>query len=219
MPTQEKVKKDVVDNLFWDTRIDASDVEVEVDDGEITLRGSVPTYTARSAAYSCVWSVQGVTKVNNQLTVKYPVALTIPDDAQIKSNIESVLLWDSDIDSTKIDITVVNNVVTLEGTVDAYWKRLGAENLADVVGVNKIVNKIAVVPSEDVSDEDIATSIVDALSRNFNVNAEKVEVKVNDGKVTLRGEVSSWIEYRSAEDTAFFTAGVKEVNNLLEIKY
>ncbi len=220
MATQENIKKDVVDNLYWDTRIDASEVEVEVaDDGEIILKGTVPSYTSKTAATTSTWTVTGVTSVDNQLTVEYPAAVTIPSDDEIKQNVENSLLWDSDIDSTKIDVKVMNNEVTLSDTVDAFWKRYRAETLADTTGVFSIKNNLAVAPTEDEDDEQIAESVANALTRNFNVKEDNVEVEVKNGKVTLSGEVSGWNEYRAAEESAFFTAGVKDIDNLLEINY
>jgi hyperosmotically inducible protein len=48
--TEEQIKRDVVDQLYWDNRVDASDVTVEVSNGTVTLRGTVPTYFASTAA-------------------------------------------------------------------------------------------------------------------------------------------------------------------------
>ena len=41
-PTDEDIKKDVVDELDWDSRIDASDIFVEVENGEVLLSGTAP---------------------------------------------------------------------------------------------------------------------------------------------------------------------------------
>jgi osmotically-inducible protein OsmY len=219
MPREEKIKKDVIDNLYWDTRVDASDISVDVQDGQVTLTGKVPSYTARNAATTSSWSISGVQSVDNKLTVQYPSEITIPSDVEIKGNIQSSLIWDSDIDSTDIDVTVKNNEVTLEGTVDAYWKRYRAENLADVTGVYSVINNIAVVPTEETEDKEIAQAVTDALTRNFNVDEKDVEVEVEKGVVTLRGEANSWIEYNAANEAAYFTAGVREVENLMQINY
>lgn len=219
MATEEKIKKDVIDNLYWDTRVDASNINVEVEDGQVVLIGTVPSYTARNAATTSSWSISGVQSVDNKLTVQYPSEITIPSDAEIKGNIESSLVWDSDIDSNDIDVTVKNNEVTLEGTVDAYWKRYRAENLADVTGVYTILNNIAVVPTEETDDKEIAQNVTDALTRNFNVDEADVEIEVEDGVVTLRGKANSWIEYNAVNEAAYFTAGVREVENLMQINY
>ncbi len=216
---KETIKKDVVDNLYWDMRIDASNVKVEVSDGKVTLKGSVPSYSSIRAATDDTWNVSGVTHVDNQLTVEYPTELTLPTDSEIQSNIENVLLWDSDVDSTKVDVEVENGIVILKGDVDAYWKVYHVENKSDVTGVIDVVNKLAVVPTEDVLDKDIAKDVVNALTRNFNVDVDDVNVKVKDGKVTLTGTVPSWTAYTSAETSAFYTLGVTEVDNQLTISY
>lgn len=217
---KEKIKKNVIDNLYWDARVDASDVNVEVSDaGRVTLEGSVPSYSAIGVATDNAWDVEGVINVDNQLTVKYPSTVTVPSDEDIQSNINNSLLWDSNIDSSNIDISVDAGIVTLEGEVDAYWKLYHIENKADVTGVIDIVNKLAVVPTEEVMDEDIAESVVNALTRNYNVDVDDVNVKVESGKVTLTGSVPSWSAYTSAETSAFYTLGVVEVDNQLTIKY
>lgn len=216
----EAIKKNVIDNLYWDVRIDASNVKVEVDDdGQVTLKGTVPSYSAKTAASTNTWTVNGVTRVVNNLTIEYPTMVTIQSDSDIKENIENSLLWSTDVDSTKINILVDNNEVTLEGAVDAFWKKYRAETLADITGVYSINNKLAVVPSEDKTDEDIAKNVMDAIERNMNIDIDDVEVTVNNARVTLTGEVDSWYAYRSAEESAFFTLGVKDVDNLIKIEY
>jgi osmotically-inducible protein OsmY len=219
MATPEKIKKQVVDQLYWDSRVDASDIEVEVEGGEVALTGDVPSYSARQAATSTVWSIDGVTAVDNRLSVEYPSTIEFPSDAEVRSNIESILLWNTEIDSSEIAISVQDHIVTLEGTVDSYWKKVRAADLADVTGVFEVVNKLAVVPTEDYVDEDIAGDVTDALDRNLHVNVDDVTVKVKDGEVTLTGTVSSWTAYRSAEDSAFYTLGVRDVDNRLTIEY
>jgi osmotically-inducible protein OsmY len=219
MPAPEEIKKNVVDQLYWDVRVDASDVEVSVDDGTVTLTGKVPSYSASQAATTTVWSVDGVTAVENNLNIEAPSAVDLPSDSDIQSNIESMLLWNSEIDSTIVDVRVENGIVTLEGTIDAYWKKVRAEELSDVTGVLSVVNKLGVVPTEDVVDEDIAQDVTDALERSISVNVDDITVKVKDSKVTLTGVVPSWTAFRAAEDSAFYTLGVTEVDNRLTIQY
>lgn len=218
MATKEKIKRDVVDNLYWDMRIDASDVKVEVrEDGSVSLSGKVPSNAARTAATTSTWSITGVTDVENNLAIEYPSTVKLPSDSQLESNIRDAMLWDPDVDSTKIDISVSAGVVTLEGDVDSYWKISRAEDNANLLGVVAVKNKLAVVPEEDILDEDIAEDIVNALTRNYLTDIDDITVKVEDGSVTLTGSVTSWTAFRSAEDTAFFTAGVREVDNQLQI--
>lgn len=217
---QEQIKRDVVDNLYWDTRVDASEINVDVDeDGNVTLEGTVPSYRAKMAATLSAWTVNGVLTIDNQVAVSLPTEITLPTDDEIKSNIQNSLLWNPDLVSTDIEVSVENGIVTLEGSVDSYWKLYLAENEADVQGVIDMVNKLTVVPSEDILDEDIAEDVVNALERNANVDVDDVTVKVEDGGVTLTGSVPSWYAYTSAEDSAFYTLGVTEVDNQLVVQY
>jgi osmotically-inducible protein OsmY len=66
-----------------------------------------------------------------------------------------------------------------------YWdSRVNAADVkVSVEGALNIVNKIAVVPTEDLVDESIAEDVVRALSRSSLVGAEAIEVTVQDGYV------------------------------------
>ncbi len=215
----EDIKKRVVDELYFDNRVDASEVEVVVKDGKAILDGEVESYYARSAAAEDAWAVIGVTDVVNKLDVKYPVEIEIMSDEDIASSIDSKLLWNTAIDSTKIDVSVDGGVVELEGAVDAYWKKLRAGTLAmDVSGVIDVKNEVAVVPTDDYVDKAIAQDIVDSLERRFTVDEENVNVTVENGIVTLTGTVEDYTAYASAENAAELTAGVIDVDNKLYVK-
>ncbi|MFO7783893.1 MAG: BON domain-containing protein [Thermodesulfobacteriota bacterium] len=64
--TDERIKKDVVDELYWDDRVNASEVYVEVSNGTVTLRGEVPTYFSKTAAHDDALEILGVVSVRNQ---------------------------------------------------------------------------------------------------------------------------------------------------------
>lgn len=214
----EKIKKDVVDELYWDASVDASNVKVTVTGSEVTLEGTVPNFATRYDAAVDAWGIEGVKKVNNNLTVRFPTTFTAPTDAEIERNAKSTLMWKPDIYSPDINVSVKNGTVVLEGTVDMYWKRWKAENLlSDLIGVKEIKNHLAVVPGDGFIDKNIAADIENALKRSLYVNAEDVAVKVNDGKVTLSGTVPTYYSRMKAFDAAINTAGVTDVNNYIVV--
>lgn len=214
----EDIKKDVVDQLYWDGRVDASEVNVEVHDGKVVLRGSVPTLIARHFAAADALAVAGPHGVDNQLTVRYPSTVVVPGDPQIRSNVERVLEWNAELDAEHIRVEVDNGIVTLEGSVDALWKMPLVEDLvARLTGVTAIDNKLAVVPTKDVSDERIAESIVEALKRNPKINEDAVEVTVANAVVTLTGAVRDWNARDIAHDTAVRAFGAIGVDNRLAV--
>jgi len=216
--SKEEIKKDIIDQLYWDYRVDASNVKVSFDDDKIVLEGTVPSYAAKNAAEFDTWTVKGVTELRNDLTVKYPETFEVPTDEKIKEDIETSLILNYNIDSTKIDISVSNGFVTLEGTVDAFWKKLHAETIAEgVSGVISVINKIAIIPTENIVDKDIAQDIIKSLERNWRVNLDNVNVKIKNGTVELSGTVNNWDAYNAAMNAARYTIGVIDIKDDLRI--
>jgi osmotically-inducible protein OsmY len=213
---EEVRKKDIVDSLYWDVRADASNVAVRVEDGEAILSGTVPSFAARRAAEDDAWTISGIYSVDNQLSVEYRIPT--PTDADIRSNVESTLLWSSAIDSSKVEVSVAGGIVTLRGTVNTYWQRLHAETLAeDVIGVLDVINELTVVPMESITDEDIARQIMRGLERNALIDADRVTVAVEGGKVTLTGDVLTWAARNQAGDIAVSIPGVISLENLITV--
>ncbi len=216
--TDELIKRDVVEQLIGDSRVDASKISVEVNNGNVTLRGEVPTYFSRISAYEDAYGILGVTNVRNHLVVEHPPAFSLPTDDDIKINVSNRLAANPDIDLIDMEVDVTAGQVTLRGTVDAFWKKLHAEQLAaNEPGVVSIENHLAVVPTEDIVDKAIAEDIIDSLERKALVDAEDITVRVRDGDVTLTGSVPSWAARRAAEDSALHAAGVKNVTNRLTV--
>jgi osmotically-inducible protein OsmY len=216
--TDEEIKKHIVDHLYWDSRIDASNISVEVQQGKAVLRGTVPSYFAAVCARENALSVAGVSEVVDEITVSYPETLTRPTDDGLRSRIVSGLSLNPDFDASGIDIHVDKGVVTLEGSVDAHWQKNRAEYLVSQErGVVAIRNNLAVVPTEDFVDQDIAVDIVAALERNALVNGEAVDVKVKDGIVTLSGVVPTSVARQTAKEAALFTPGVIDVRDELTV--
>lgn len=216
--TDETIKKLVNDQLYWDHRVDASDVKIAVDDQVVTLDGSVPTYAARVAAFDDTRDVTGVKGVINNLEIDYTIEPELPTDANIEKFVTDRFRWDPNLKSYKINVSMNNGWATLEGTVDAYWKKIRAEvKAADVLGVVGVINNLAVVPTESIKDEVIANHVIQALERNVNVFAEDVNVKVENGIVTLSGEVPTWTARSAAYDAAMFTYGVLDVVDSLRV--
>lgn len=210
----EDIKKDVVDQLYWDDRVDASHVKVEVAERTVRLSGHVPSYTARRAAETDAWLVAGVVSVDSRLEVVYPPEYTRPADGDIMAELSTVLSWNPELRGADIDVFASDGRVTLTGSVNAYWKKLRAEELAaTLTGVVDVKNELAVVPSQRLEDRVIADGIIAALERNIHVEAGVIDVHVNEGVVTLSGSVSSLPEFRAVDEVASQTTGVSAVNN------
>jgi osmotically-inducible protein OsmY len=214
--SDEIIKKNIIDHLFWDSRLDASKINVYVEHGNVKLTGKIPNYEAKSIAFRDTLAIKGVKKIENLLEVEFPEK---PTDESIKINAEEALRYNLNVDPSDIKISVRAGIVKIEGTVTTYWEKFKAESIvAGVYGVIDINNELAVVPSEDYKDKKIAEDIISALERNNEVKAKNINVRVKDGKVTISGNVPNWWAYRSALDAVEFTKGVVDIENQLIIK-
>src|SRR5512140_2653782 len=66
----DRIKDDINERLTWDPRIDATDVNVDVNDGVVTLTGSVDSRHDKRLVEDITDDVSGVWDVNNQLRVR-----------------------------------------------------------------------------------------------------------------------------------------------------
>ena len=66
----ERIREDVCEHLFHHPYVDASDIEVAVADGEVTLSGTVEARLVKRAAEECCDHVRGVKDVHNHLRVR-----------------------------------------------------------------------------------------------------------------------------------------------------
>ncbi len=219
MPSpDEQIKFNIVNQLKWDSRVDVSNIDVEVSGGAVKLTGSVPSYRMREIVAMDVLDVEGVTNLANELDIRYSPTVVLPDDEQIKSNIEKIFSWDPDIEPDTIEVTVSSGKVTLEGSVNAIWQKLKSREIAfNVTGVLRVVNKLTVVPTDTYIDQNISETIMAALERNAHISAREVNIKVENQIVTLSGNVPDWKTYRAAHDAALYTRGVVQVHNNLVI--
>lgn len=214
---KEAIKKNIIDQLFWDARVDASAITVELSDGVVVLTGTTPTYLSKQAAEQDTKAVPGVNSVRNEIFVRFPAGVIIPSDNEIKGNVKNALTWDPNIDESDIMVSVEKGEVVLDGSVPAYWQKVHAEELAvNVNGVTFLHNHLAVVPSKHYVDELIARDIAAALNRTIDINVNNVDIQVDNGNVVLSGTVSDWTTFKAAENIAKYTDGVIDVvNNLL----
>lgn len=219
MATDEQIKKEIEEQLKWDSRIGIADINVEVDNGSVLLSGAVPSHLVRQAASEDAWVIRGVDDVNNSLILSYPATVIIPPDEGVKTNVETVIGLNPALNETKMNISVQKARVTIEGEVGVYWKLSLVEDLVwNVVGVAGLVNKLVVVPSRVFTDEEIANDIIAAINRNIAIaHSETINIKVEDGKVILSGSVPDWNAYSAAYDTVFYTSGVKDIEDKLVI--
>ena len=142
-------------------------------------------------------------------------------DAEIKNDVLDELAWQPNIDETKIGVIVEDGVVTLNGVVDNYTKKVAAEKAVKAVkGVKAVALDIDVKYGTDYkkTDKEIAKACVNALAWDTSVPEDKVAIKVEDGWVYLSGELKWFYQKDAAKKAVENLLGVKGVVNSIQIK-
>ena len=141
-------------------------------------------------------------------------------DFDLQRDVTSELKCDPSITSTQINVSAKDGVVTLRGTVPHYAEKVVAEKAAQrVAGTRVVADELDVNISSDFarSDGDIGAAAVTALKWNY-VVPDSVQVSVEKGWITLRGEVEWDYQRTAAKNAVYLLLGVKGVSNDISIK-
>ncbi|MBI3964742.1 MAG: BON domain-containing protein, partial [Chloroflexi bacterium] len=162
--SDSEIQQAVMRELEWDPRVEETDVGVEVDDRIVTLTGTVTSYAKRLAAQEAAHRVDGVLDVANDIRVRPPNAKQLTD-TDIARQVRVALELNVEVPAQRIQSTVSNGWVLLEGDVDAWHEREEAERaIHHLAGVRGITSEIQVLTQELAAD-DIRAEVEAALER------------------------------------------------------
>ncbi len=143
------------------------------------------------------------------------------NNEELQTDVQNAIKWEPLLNAAEIGVTVKDGVVSLTGVVDSYAKKMEAEHAAKrVVGVKALVEKIEVnFPSFWAkTNAEIASEVLAALKSNWTVPNDKISVQVEDGWVTLDGELAWNYQREAAKNSVNYLTGVKGVTNNIVIK-
>lgn len=169
--------------------IDASRVNVRLQDGTAIVTGRVARLPDSDRVLEAVSAVRGVENVILELDVR---AEERPD-ADIRDDVVAALKADPATTEADVDVTVTDSTVTLSGTTDSFAEKLLARWIAaDVRGVTGVVNLVRVTPTTR-DDADLRAAVIHRFASDPLVR-DGIRVTARDGTVTLSGEVGSALE-------------------------
>lgn len=213
--TDAKLKEDVMAELAWDPALHAENIGVIVKDGVVTLTGHIGTYAEKMAAEKAVRHVDGVKAIAMELDVKLSTDHKRSDTEIAQAALHS-LRWHTWVPSERIQVEVDQGWVTLSGDVDWQYQLVSAEqSVRNLLGVRGISNRIVLKPH--ISTKDISQQITAALTRHAKREADRLQIKVDKGTVTLLGSVDSLAERDAVIGAAYGTRGVAKVVDQLNI--
>ena len=219
--------------------INPFDLDVEVREQVAYLAGTVSSEADKELAGKLAKSVEGVTKVSNEIAVDPTATIDVDtdderwaqgiEDATITAAIKSRLLWNGHTDGLSIDVDTQNGRVRLTGEADSEAAAELAEQLAkDTRNVVAVSNELKVVPNtsstgeemkrsaqdvgDKVSDAWITSKIKWSYLLSDGVDALDVNVDTREGKVSISGSASSPEEKELMRRIAENVKGVRSVN-------
>jgi osmotically-inducible protein OsmY len=213
--TDDEIETAVENAFAYDPRVSLFDIIVSVDSNVVTLMGTVNNLKAKMAAEDDAENTVGVYRVKNHIKVRPE---TIPAGRDLEARVLKALARDPYVEIFDVEVEALDGKVSLSGNVHTSFEKQHASDIArKVKGVIEIDNMLeyqhAWAPKSDI---EIEQDVADKLYWDPFINSERVEVKVDEGVVTLEGKVRSWLEYTEAEKKAY-QAGAKDVRNNLVI--
>lgn len=144
------------------------------------------------------------------------------NSTKLQHDVQEELEWEPSVDASQIGVAATQpGIVTLTGTVATYAEKVSAERAAKrLSGVRAVANDIEVQPigSMKRTDTDIAQAVLRALDWDIAVPHEKIKARVDDGWVTLEGEVVLQFQRAAAENAVRRLNGVRGVTNQIRLQ-
>jgi osmotically-inducible protein OsmY len=215
--------------------LSADKIFPRVQDGFVTLEGTVGSWPERRLAGFLAEGVDGVRGVDNKLVVAYGAARS---NGEIQADVQSQLKWDPWLDAPeRLEVRVGDGQVRIAGLVDSDTARRHVYQDGWVSGVKWVdVSGVQVVPNVPVAssasgilsserptvagsltDEQLQKEVAGACQLDPVLKPAQVQVQVHQGVVILQGLVPSATAKEIAGEIAREVAGPGQVENLLKV--
>lgn len=218
-----EIEAEIERRLEMDVWVGAALVDVEVQDARVSLSGEVGSNIEKTRAITDSW-VAGVTDVNaeklevvdwvrdrNRRTAKQG-----PTDEQVEQAVRDALEHDPRLSDFDVNVSATSGTVTLAGVVNNLAAKTAAEDDArNVIGVMRVHNFVKVRMPNAPTDALIEQRVERALVRDPFVYPYDIDVQVDAGVVTLKGDVQVPFERERAERVASRVSGTVYVKNML----
>jgi osmotically-inducible protein OsmY len=215
--SNDVLQKEVVEAIKWEPLLSSNDIDVNVKDGIVTLGGTVDNYTQKKEAEQAVKNIAGVKAVVDDIKVDLYFS-AIKSDTDIAATVVKALKENWAVPDHKIQVTVQNGWVTLDGILHWNFQRKAADNaIRYLPGVRGVIDKIKI--QAEIKNE-LGQEIVEkALRRSWILDVDNIKVRVDGKTICLSGIVDSLFQKEEAERIAWNTPGVWYVDNELVVEF
>jgi len=209
--------------LLLSKHVSPYDIKVETSQAKVTLDGQVPSEQIKAVAGAIALDTSGVKEVRNNLginpsTARNPETQGLGErvaDLEIKTLVSEDLSQNTELSDKHIATEVKNRTVTLSGTVETAAQKNQAENIAwQVNGVQGVTDKLSAtnaLTNPESADSKLAHRVEFELYSTKAISLKAVQIRADNGTITLTGNVTSLAEKLLAEKTAQSVEGVRKV--------
>jgi len=227
---------------FADADVKGRNIDVTTNNGIVALHGHVDTDGVRQRAIEIVQSIEGVTRIDDRLTMGSVPSQAATDRVEdrvtsgwVTTKIQAQYFADADVKGRDIDVTTHDGEVTLNGNVDSEAARERAIEIARRTdGVRHVMDHLRVERTDTAradsarrserggssrrGDAEISSRIQAKYYVDENVRGNDIDVDTSHGVVTLTGTVDTEAERRRAVNIARRTWGVDDVRDQLRVE-
>ncbi len=204
-------------------------IKVETTQGVVTLDGQVPSEQIKAVASAIVQDTSGVKELHNNLVINPSTTRNAEAeglgervaDLEIKTMVSEGLSQNDTLVDQHIGTDVSKRTVTLSGTVQTGAQKYSAEQTAwQVSGVQGVTDNLAAADAQtnpESTDDKLAHRVEFELYSTKAISLKTMQIHVDNGTVTLTGDVSSLAESMLAERITKSVEGVRRVVNTLAV--
>jgi osmotically-inducible protein OsmY len=236
--SDEEIREAIRESISEDGRIAADDLKIEVENGQVTLSGQVRNRLDKTEAARQTRGISGVASVTNNIEIS---SNTTANASGLQDRVSRALKRNSELRDDEIRCRIEAGTATLMGSVDSTYEKNKAESIVSGFdSVREVDNQLKVADDAitgftyyeyygfpdysysyeserdaGLTDEDLKESVENEFFWSWSVDGSNIDVRVDNGTVTLIGEVDDFAEKQAAAQNAREAGAVKVKNNLI----
>jgi osmotically-inducible protein OsmY len=205
----------IEDAIRRDERVYLQPIDVSVNNGIVTLDGTVRSHRRKLVAYEVASSFEGCRDVVNKLRIDPEAPLP---DKEVAQNVLCSLNSCADITEDTVNVSIAEGVANLGGVVRSQWERIVAEDVArSTRGVKDVQNLLVVDPMAEIDHEELAKEIQTTLRHARDLKGTKIDVQISGSSVVLLGMVS-FLSQKETAEIVVRRFGLQDIRNEIMVK-